>query len=345
MWQWKFQFWLSKILPNDTTVSYTARIFGLLLLLCLAALIIGKIIRRKWMSRSALGLGMTVVLAWGILFATRPAWLRIAMQENVPMPTSSELRWELRSPGLETAELKLQVKDAVVDRMVLVRLDPQLYRFSVHWDTTATRKAEDWQRELGAAVVVNGAYFGGPDHAPLTPLRLSGKAAGPTNYQSTHGAFVVNGPHVDIIDLKDKEVFQTIGVFPEAMVSYPMLIGSGGEIRAVENKEWLASRNFVGLDKAGRVILGTTETGFFTLRRLGEFLKASPLELRIALNFDGGPLVSQVVRAGGFERSFHGTSEMTDGNDVLRAFWHAHFESHWTLPVVLVAVPVSREVK
>lgn len=341
MFQWKLQFWLSRILPNDTSVSYTARIFGLLLLLSLAAYVVGWITRRKWLSRSALGISVSVVLVWAILYATRPAWLRIALQENVPVPASSELRWEMRSPGLETAELELRVKDEVVDRVVLVRLDPQLYRFSVHWDTTATRKAEDWQRELRAAVVVNGSYFGGPDHAPLTPLRLSGKPAGPTSYQSTHGAFVADAGGVEILDLKNKDVFQTINAYPEAMVSYPLLIDANGENRAVESKVWLASRNFVGLDHDGRVILGTTETGFFTLRRLGDFLKQSPLNLRTALNFDGGPLVSQVVRAGDFKRSFHGTAEMTDGGDVLRAFWHAHFEASWTLPVVLVAVPVG----
>lgn len=81
--------------------------------------------------------------------------------------------------------------------------------------------------------------------------------------------------------------------------------------------------------------------GFFTLHRLGEFLKTAPLGLRMALNFDGGPLVSQVVRAGTFTRSFHGRAEMNDGGDVLRAFFHAHSNAPWPLPIVLVAVPVS----
>jgi hypothetical protein len=342
MIQWKLQSYLLKFLPNDISVSYSARIFGLILLLCLAAAILGRILRRRWLSRCSIGSAGAVILAWGVLYAARPAWLRIALQPDVPMPSASALRWETRSPGLETAELELRVKDAVVDRMALVRLDPARYRFSVHWDTTASRTAEEWRRELGAAVVVNGSYFGGEDHAPLTPLRLTGKPAGPSTYQSTHGAFVADGEHVDIIDLRNRDVFETIGKYPEAMVSYPLLIDAGGENRAVESKVWLASRNFVALDVDGHVVLGTTETGFFTLHRLGDFLKTVPLGLRVALNFDGGPLVSQVVRAGDFTRDFHGTAEMSDGGDVLRAFWHAHCEAHWTLPVVLVAVPAPR---
>jgi hypothetical protein len=226
----------------------------------------------------------------------------------------------------------------VVDHMVLVRLDQRLYRFTVHWDPTATRTAEDWQRELGAAVVVNGSYFG-QDHAPLTPLRLSGRSAGPQSYQSSHGAFVTDGNHVDILDLRDHDVWQAIGGYPDAMVSYPMLIDAKGGNRAVESKGWLAARNFIAIDESGRVVLGTTETGFFTLHRLGDFLKAT-LDLRVALNFDGGPLVSQVVRAGDFARSFHGKDEISDCWDVLRVFCQDHFETPWTLPVVLVAVRV-----
>lgn len=343
MLQWKLQSLLAKILPNNTSVNYTARIFVLILILSLIAFVVGLITKRRCLRRISIGLAGSAAIAWGILFALRPEWLRIATQADVPMPTYSEFHWETRAPGLETAELELRVNEVVVDRMVLVRVDPHRFRFSVHWDTTASRTAEDWQRELGAAVVVNGSYFGGNNHVPLTPLRLSGTAAGPSAYQSAHGAFVVNGDHVDILDLKNKDVFQNIEPYPEAMVSYPLLIGASGENRAIESKVWLASRNFAGLDHDGRVVLGTTETGFFTLHRLGEFLKSSSLDLRFALNLDGGPLVSQVVRAGEFKRNFHGTAEMSDGNDVLRAFWHAHLEAHWTLPIVLVAVPLSSE--
>jgi hypothetical protein len=341
MLQWKLQSLLSKVLPNEVSASYSVRVFGVLILLGVVALIAGCIFKRRRLRRGGIALAVSVLVVWGALHATRPAWLRIATQSEVPTPEASPLRWEPRSPGLETAELDLTVNGVWVDRMMLVRLDPKLYRLTVHWDSTATRRAEDWQRELGATVVVSGTYFGGEDHAPLTPLRLSGQSAGPFNYESSHGALVADHSHVDILDLRSRDVFQAINAYPEAMVSYPLLIDANGGNRAVDSKGWLASRNFVALDQSDHLVLGTTETGFFSLRRFGDFLKTSQLGLRIALNFDGGPLVSQVVRAGEFNRAFHGTAEMSDGNDVLRAFWHSHFEAPWTLPVVLVAEPVS----
>jgi hypothetical protein len=224
--------------------------------------------------------------------------------------------------------------------MMLVRLDPQLFQLSVHWDPTGTRTAEDWQREFGAAVVVSGSYFD-QHFVPLTPLRTANRPVGPTTYTSTHGAFVANDHAVDIVDLRACDVLKTICHFPEAMVSYPLLLDAKGNNRAIESRVWLASRNFIALDVDGGVVLGTTETGFLTVHRLGEFLKNGPLHLRVALNLDGGPLVSQVVQAGAFTRKFHGKAELSNGSDVLRVFCHTHFETNWTLPIVLIARPIA----
>ncbi len=339
MLQWKFQFLLTKILPNEYSASYTVRVFGLFILLGALGLIVGRWFRQPRLACAGALLSVLVLLTWLVLHLTRPVWLRMATQPEVPCPACDSPQWAARAPGLETAELIVRAGGTNVDRMMLVRIDPKHYRFCVHWDGTASRTAETWQRELHAAVVVSGSYFGGADHAPLTPLRCTGIVAGPQAYSSSHGAFVANDAGAGIIDLKGKDVFAAVNAWPEAMVSYPLLIDGNHDNRAIENKDWLASRNFIGIDNHGLIVIGTTETGFFTLHRLGEFLRSGPLDLRAALNLDGGPLVSQVIRAGGFERSFHGTAEMTDGGDVLRAFWHQHLENTWTNPVVLAVVP------
>jgi hypothetical protein len=38
------------------------------------------------------------------------------------------------------------------------------------------------------------------------------------------------------------------------------------------------------------VIFGTTADAFFSFDRLAAFLRAAPLDIRIALNLDGGPV-------------------------------------------------------
>ncbi|NPU95562.1 MAG: phosphodiester glycosidase family protein [Gammaproteobacteria bacterium] len=340
MW-WTLQSMLWSFLPENRSVSFTFVFFVVLMTLCIILFLVGAIRRRRWARRLATVSVMIGAVSWALLFSFRPAWLRIATQDVVPMPTASALHWQSRAQGLETAELTLTVQGEFVDRMVLVRLNPQYYKFSVHWDSSGKRTAEDWQQELDAVVVVNGSYFDA-DFLPLTPLRTAGISAGPTTYHSNHGAFVVDGTGVDIIDLQSHDVSNAINPFSDAMVSYPFLISPDGKNRAVESKTWLASRNVVGIDTEGRVVLGTTETGFFSLHRFGEFLKEGPLQLRVALNLDGGPLVSQIVKTEGFSRHFHGLAEISDDSDLLRVAWHLFSKTNWTLPIVLVAKPTYK---
>ena len=337
---WELQSLLWEFVPQEQSVSFTLRLFGLALVSCAVVLVAGCLLRKRWLIRLPILGAVLTLLAWGVLFGLRPTWLRVASQPSVPIPTASTLTWQQRAKGLETAELTLRVQGEVVDRMVLVRLDPHQYALSVHWDPEGKHTAEEWQQALGAAVVVNGSYFS-PRFVPLTPLRTSGHSAGPADYQSSHGALVVDGNKVDIIDLQQRDVAKSIARFPNAMVSYPLLVSPTSENRAIESSDWLASRNFVAIDVDGKVVLGTTQTGFFTLHRLGEFLKQGPLHLRVALNLDGGALVSQIVEAGDFSRRFHGTAEITDHSDIIRGVWHTIFENHWTLPIVLVATPIT----
>ena len=328
---------LRLLFPLESAASFTLRVFGAGLALCALVAIAALLLRRRRLAKVALAGALLVAGGWGFLHLTKPAWLRAALATPVPVPRSAFGGWTARAPGLETADIELTVDGRWVDHLALCRLDPKLYRFTVHWDGTRSRRVEDWQRALGAAVVINGSYFL-PDGAPQTPLRSDGRALGPARYTSIHGVFVA-GDDVAILDLKGKNVFDAIAPFPQAMVSYPLLVDAAGEVRAPPSRDWLASRTFVALDGAGRVIVGTTRSGFFTLRRLGEYLKTSPLDIRVALNFDGGPVASQIVKTGTFERVLIGNAEITDGGDVARAFYQAHRTSRWTLPIVLAATP------
>ncbi|HSC75995.1 MAG TPA: phosphodiester glycosidase family protein [Pseudomonadales bacterium] len=341
---WKLQSILWMFLPESRDVSFTLYLFGLLIVVSLSAFLVGLLLHKKSVARySLLSIALTTII-WIVLYVSRPAWLAIASQPSVPMPTASPLQWEVVSPGMEVAELNIHVGNTAVDRMVLVRMDPHIYQFNVHWDPTGSRTAEQWQKDLGVNVVVNGSYFDG-NFYPLTPLRRLGKNYGPTHYQSSHGAFVVNGSNVDIIDLNGKDVSQAINRYPDAIVSYPLIVDPNGVNRATESNDWLASRNFVAIDHTGKVILGSTETGFFSIKRLGDFLKASPLDIRVALNLDGGPLVSQVIQSGSYSRNFHGIAEISNAADVVRASLHHYLGMKWQLPLVLTAQLVSSEHK
>jgi hypothetical protein len=120
-----------------------------------------------------------------------------------------------------------------------------------------------------------------------------------------------------------------------------VLVAADGGTRAAGHDDWFANRTFVGLDAQSRIVIATTRGGFFTLRRLGETLRQSPLALRVALNLDGGPIASQMVSAGGWQREIQGNTEITGAGDVLRlAYQSAQARRHKIvkLPIVLAAV-------
>jgi hypothetical protein len=317
--------------------SYTLRFLG-------APLVVLVVIAAAWRGRRriaiAAGAGVAVIcVTWAGLYLCRPRWLLVALAEPAAATTLAEPQWVARAPGLETADVAVELAGQPVDSLALVRLDPARYELSVHWAGDQPLAIEDWQRTLAADVVINGSYFE-RDGSPSTPLRSAGQTRGPAGYESSHGAIVI-GPGFDIIDLAGRDVASTIAPYRDAMVSYPLLVTPAGDSRAAGHDDWFANRTFVGIDAQERIVIGTTRNGFFALRRLGQTLQHAPLGLRVALNLDGGPIASQIVSAGSWQRTVHGNAEITEAGDVLRLAYQsakARRREVVQLPIVLAAV-------
>jgi hypothetical protein len=120
-----------------------------------------------------------------------------------------------------------------------------------------------------------------------------------------------------------------------AFVSYPLLLDPNGGNRAPESR-WLASRSFVAEDADRMIILGSAPEGFFSLHRLGDFLRQSPLRLRYVLNLDGGPVACQGVSAGGVTRLTYGHIELqSDGEGEPLRVLPPSRDIHALMPIVL----------
>jgi hypothetical protein len=323
--------------------SYSMRFLGAPLVVLAAVTALAAWRGRRRLAIAAAGGAAVICAVWVGLYLHRPRWVDAALADRATAATIAAPSWIERAPGLETADAEVELGGVAVDSLALVRIDPARYELSVHW-TDRPLAIEDWQRTLAADVVINGSYFE-RDGTPTTPLRSAGRALGPTGYVSSHGAIVI-GPGFDIVDLRGRDVAGALAPYRDAMVSYPLLIAPDGDTRAAGHDDWLANRTFIGLDAQARIVIATTRDGFFALRRLGETLQRSPLALRVALNLDGGPLASQIVSAGGWQRVIHGDAEVTGGGDVLRlAYQTAQARRHKivNLPIVLAAVARPRD--
>ena len=196
-------------------------------------------------------------------------------------------------------------------------------------------------RELDAILVTNGSYFshyGTPD----TPVLTSGIFSGPRAYDAKHGAFVASRSFVGIRDLAEGDWREAFRSANDAMVSYPILIGVDSSSRSRSGAKWLANRTFVAQDQSGRIILGTTKDAFFSLDRLASFLREAPLELRLALNLDGGPVACQAIKLKSFERDFCGQWETAAHNGEVKLLRPLVGNRRWGLPIVLAVLPTDR---
>lgn len=243
----------------------------------------------------------------------RTWWLsrpvRLALHRPAPIAAPGPMEWRVVAEGFEVAELPAKIGDETVDTIFLARIDPAHYRFELRNDVSNRSNLDQWMHRTGAALIVNGSYFG-QDAMPATPSIVAGAPAGPTDYAAAHGAFVSSPEHTAIADLAQQDWRTALRGADTAFVSYPMLIAPDGHTRTAADAGWLANRSFVGEDKSGDIIIGTTKSAFFTLPRLADFLKRSPLNLRAALNLDGGPVACQGIALNGYRRMSYGHWEV-----------------------------------
>jgi hypothetical protein len=162
---------------------------------------------------------------------------------------------------------------------------------------------------------------------------------GPRDYDAKHGAFLVSASFVGIRDLAGTDWQEAFRGADYAMVSYPLLIAADGRSRSKGDARWLANRSFVGQDGNGRIILGTTMDAFFSLDRLAAFLRTAPLDLKLALNLDGGPIACQAIALKAFRRDFCGQWELATRNGDPRLLKPLFGPRRWGLPIALIVVP------
>jgi hypothetical protein len=231
------------------------------------------------------------------------ASMRLALSGPPPV-TSGPFAWQQLRPGFEVAELRAIANDREVDRILLARIDPARFRFEVHNSPAGDRDLDQWMTKLGAALVINGSYYSRYG-TPVTPV-LSGKLPlGPGEYNAKAGAFVASASFTGVRDLMREDWHQAFRDADDAMVSFPLLV-SEEMPRLTAPSRWLANRSFVGRDRDGWIVLGTTSDAFFSLDRLGAFLQQAPLRLVPALNLDGGPVACQGIAIDGFDRRIYG---------------------------------------
>ena len=297
---------------------------------------------------------LTQVLAYssnsaGALEAIKPNDLGIQNPREIPQ--AGFLAWSELSSGFEVSSLDVIFRDKLFDRIELIRIDPNKYKFSVHNDPSL-RTIEKWREDLGALAVINTSFYHrDPYGFPLTPIISNGATKGPKSWKTLDkrcGAFLAepvdsNVPLVKIVEFENNSVvnMQQLG-YKEGILNYPCLLHPDKNLvgQYLLRPQRRANRTFICLDRESKVILGTTENGFFDLGRLGRFLDSvTELNLEYALNMDGGPPACMTIKAGDFEYTHYGSWEVNEGsssnNGDFKYGWTNRNALEWKIPNVL----------
>ncbi len=264
--------------------------------------------------------------------------MRLALRDPVPPVRADAPAWRELAEGFEVAEMPVLAGAGEVDRLLLARIDPRHFRLVARGVPSGHREVQGWMRHLGAALVVNGSFYdryGQPD----TPMVSDGRRLGPAAYEARHGALVADAAGMRLVDLRGEDWRAVLAGARDGVVSWPLLLAEDGTTRAAGDPRWLANRSFLGQDRGGRIIIGTTADAFFSLRRFADFLRDAPLDLAMALNLDGGPVACQAISLAGYARDACGLWETQTVGDRIRLLRWPFWWKRFGLPVVLAVVP------
>ena len=221
--------------------------------------------------------------------ATSTAATPVAESTLTPVPTLTrtptpvpDTGWELLRPGFEWREIRLQEP---LERIYLVRLEPDLYRVTIGYHPGQPQSLTAWQTETGALLLVNGGFFT-EEMVATGRMVVDGVASG-VSYAGFGGMLAIGDGFVEVRSLVERP-YDPHESLQYALQAFPMLV-QNGEVGFPDETGRRARRTVVAMDVNGRLLFIVASQGRFTLHELSKYLVESNLELDMALNLDGGP--------------------------------------------------------
>ena len=215
---------------------------------------------------------------------------------------------EFRKVVVERAEPNYQMELKLVrfdDRTITPRILPS-GDFQLK-----SASAKTFVEKSGALAAINANYFDEKGR-PLAYLK--------TLNQEINRNVAKHPLYTGVFAIRDgapivshREEFQPAQV-SEALQSGPLLLNRGASAEIMRGLGRYARRSIVGIDKDGRAVIGVTDAvlGGLSFTELQE-LFANPkaqLEIPDLLNLDGGGSAQLYLKAGKFEESVPGTTEV-----------------------------------
>jgi hypothetical protein len=235
---------------------------------------------------------------------------RVTDTVTLPPPATSTAvnGWQLIAQGIERRDVTFRLLEGGGARAVLLRLDPALVAFRVHYSPGEPHTISVWRDLLPqAGVILNGGFFDESRRA-LGLVVSDGQAYG-QSLVGFGGMFQVSAGSVRVRSLvgepyEGEELLQAVQAFP-------MLIEAGGVLAPQdEGFAQRSRRTVIAQDWQGRMVVAVISHERVSLADLQGWLITSDLNLSIALALDGGKSTGMAINVLGHSETVASLDEV-----------------------------------
>jgi len=225
-------------------------------------------------------LARTVLLLASALLLTGCS-LKTSSAPTQASPAAAESAWKTLAAGMAWRTL-IPYGDELA-QIVVIRIDPQRFRFRAIYSEGDPRSLSDWRAlESDASLIINANFFD-QHHRVLGAVVSDGVAYG-TAYSARGGGFTVRdrdlavaGPPAQI----DSSVQQ-------AIQGFPLLVRDGQQAYFSSSRGERNRRTVIAADKSGNILILVAPFLGLSLQDLSAYLPTTKLEIVTAVNLDGG---------------------------------------------------------
>ena len=242
------------------------------------------------------------VLACLVLFGC--TLTRVADSVTPPPPATSApvSDWQIIAAGIERRDVDLRLSGGRHARAVVLRLDPALVAFRVHYSPDDPHTITGWRDTLPqAAVILNGSFFD-ETHRALGLLVSDGQVFG-QSFVGFGGMFQVSASGVRVRSLVGEPYYSEALI--QAVQAFPMLIEAGGVLAPQgDGFDSRSRRTLIAQDWNGRILVAVIPNDLVSLADVQGWLITSDLDIYVALGLDGGKSSGLTVSVPGYGETY-----------------------------------------
>ena len=269
-------------------------------------------------------------------------WVGLAVSVVLLLPGfcfAQHISWERLSEGLMVSVWKPMESCPTLPTMLVVDLDPERTRFSIHHYAqdgfTQPPKIWEWQQRTGHQLVFNAGLFR-DDFTYLGLLYQGGRSVGSRRHNVWQGLFVAE-PAVPglkkarVFDLASDRFDEAQPVYAEAAQAL-MLLDQSGKIRVRDSGKH-AYQTIVAETDKGHILIFKS-LGVVPLYDIGRCFKETFPTVRRAMAMDGGSSSDLRIVESLWERDLH-----SQEGDSWKSLFSGSTKFHIPLPTVIGVSP------